>query len=300
MSPMKILRKRHAPQPGFRVTVSRQTNQANMEQHQHAFYEVVWIMEGTGVHVTGNFSHRIGAGDVLVLDPQRSHGYDQTDGLHLINLLLDPSLLPEWQRSFGHLPGFQRLFVLAGDQWDREGYTNRLRISEGDMEVVADWINRMEEETHSSSAEAPVLAEGWALQIIGLLSRRGADPLAERPSRSNPAGINRLFSWIELHLEEPIRVEDLAEEAGMTVRTLQRRFQERVGESPLSYVATRRMAKAKRLLRNQSELSIAEVGEACGYGDPRHFAAAFRKQTGGTPRVYRERRGGQFSPRTER
>lgn len=288
MSPVTVLRNRHAPQPGFRVTVNRQPSQADVGQHQHAFYEVVWIVEGTGVHVTGNFSHRIGAGDVLVLDPQRSHGYEQTDGLHLINLLLDPSLFPEWQNTFGHLPGFQRLFVLAGDQWDREGYASRMRFSAEDVGDVSEWVNRMEEETHSLSPEAPALAESWALQLIGLLSRRGADPLAERSTTpSSPAGINRLFSWVELHLEESIRVEDLAEEAGMSVRTLQRRFQERVGVSPISYVLERRVEKAKRLLNTQSEMSIGDVARACGFEDARHFSAAFRKRMGTSPRSIR-------------
>ncbi len=291
MSQLSIVqRNQFAPRPGFRVTVHREPDQAAMRgQHRHDFFEVVWILAGRGVHVTGSFRHRIEGGDVLVLDPRRAHGYEECAGLHLINLLLDPSLVPEWQQTFSHVPGFQQLFLLTAEHWERQGYSSRLHLEGQDAADLNEWISRMETETHSPSLEAPLLAESWALQVVGLLSRRGAEGYrAQRAPAVEPAGINRLFSWIELHVEDPLHVEDLAREAGLSVRSLQRRFRERTGQSPMQYLQQRRMRRAERLLLRERQLSIAEVARRCGFQDPNHFSAAVRSFFGHSPRALRQ------------
>ncbi len=239
--------------------------------------------------MTGEFRHRVEQGDVLVLDPRRIHGYEQTVGLNIVNILLDPGLFPQWNRAFSALSGFQRLFVLAGDQWDRNGYQSRVQLDGEDCDLMSDWIQHMEDETHSASPEAPALAENWAFQIVGLLSRRAGQVFAREAGSAckSPSGINRLFSWIELHLEEPIQVEDLAREAGMSVRTLQRSFRQRAGVAPMQYLVSRRMACAERLLKHEPEVRIAEIGRRCGYEDPQHFSKAVRKAFGRSPRELR-------------
>lgn len=290
-----LQRERFATRPGFRVTVNRQPCQPPMHQHRHHFYEIIWVLSGTAMHVTDGFRHRIGPGEVMVIDPKRRHGYEDTESLNLINLLLDPSLFPAWEDAFSELHGFQRLFVLSGDQWERKEYSNRLRLTEQDAEDLSEWINRMEAETHSDARESTVLAENWAFQIIGLLSRRG-DRLLPRSSKPHPpaSGVNRLFSWIEVHLEEPLRVEDLAREAGMSVRTLQRAFRQRAGSSPMAYLRERRMALAERLLRQPGDQTVADIGRQCGYADPTHFATAVKRHFGHSPRQLREKfRSGQ-------
>jgi len=289
--PCVVLQRSHfAPRSGFAVTVHREPDQSDSAfQHRHDFYEIVWILEGKGVHVTGDFRHRVVKGEVLVLDPCRMHGYEQTEGLNLINVLLDPGLFPSWNRAFSSLSGFQRLFVLAGDHLDQAGYQSRVRLAGKDAEDLSEWIDRIEVETHSASPEAPALAESWVFQLVGLLSRRGEELVAGPPStvRPYPTGVNRVLTWIELHLEEPLRVEDLACEAGMSVRTFQRSFQRRTGLKPMQYLHSRRMMRAERLLKGERGIRISEVGRRCGYENPSYFSIAVRKTFGRSPREIR-------------
>ncbi|MDA3875315.1 MAG: helix-turn-helix domain-containing protein [Kiritimatiellae bacterium] len=287
-----LTRDAYAPRHGFRVTVHREPSQMGTDrQHRHAFYEIVWILTGNGAHVTESFRHRVGAGDVLVLDPRRAHGYERPEGLNLVNVLLDPELIMELSRVLESLPGFRRLFVFAGEQWERSEYRGRLRLAGRDARDVTDWIDRMEIETHSDAKEAPFLAESWALQLVTLLSRRAEERLPLRGTApSAPAGVNRLFSWIELHLEESVRVEDLARASGMSVRTLQRRFHTRVGDTPMRYLHLRRMARAERLLTRHPGVAVAEVATRCGFTDPNHFSAAVKRHFGAAPRELRKKR----------
>jgi AraC-like DNA-binding protein len=64
------------------------------------------------------------------------------------------------------------------------------------------------------------------------------------------------------------------------------------------YLQRRRIDEAQSLLR-RTNLSITEVGNTIGLGDPSHFTRMFREQTGLTPTAFRTAvRGKAFNPMT--
>jgi len=71
-------------------------------------------------------------------------------------------------------------------------------------------------------------------------------------------------------------------------RTLTRRFQTALGMTPLTYLQTQRVARAKQLLE-LGELSLDRIVVACGYQDASSFRKLFSRQVGVTPREYRSR-----------
>ncbi|WP_420227603.1 helix-turn-helix transcriptional regulator [Pigmentiphaga litoralis] len=68
------------------------------------------------------------------------------------------------------------------------------------------------------------------------------------------------------------------------------RFRELVGESPISYLASRRMGIAAERLA-LGYLRISDVAEEAGYGSDKVFARAFRRWCGMTPTEYLKSRG---------
>ena len=84
-------------------------------------------------------------------------------------------------------------------------------------------------------------------------------------------------------------IEHLAERLGVTSRHLRRLFSQYVGASPLAVAHTQRLHFAKRLI-DDTDLPMASVAEAAGYGSVRRFNDTFRKTYGRTPRELRRRR----------
>jgi len=84
-------------------------------------------------------------------------------------------------------------------------------------------------------------------------------------------------------------IEHLAERLGVTSRHLRRLFTQHLGASPLAIAHTQRLHFAKRLI-DQTDLPLAHVAEAAGYGSIRRFNDTFRKTYGRTPRELRRRR----------
>jgi len=264
-----------------RVVVQRQPHQKPMGQHRHEFLELVVILSGEAVHVTGKFQHRIQAGDVLVISRVRPHGYERTQGLNLLNILIREDSLPRLARDLRQMPGFYALFTLEDMRWNQQSYASRLRLNAGDLAQITEWANRLEEETARQKQGGNVLAEAYLILIIGLLIRRYDRPsqLAARPE----AGMGRLLSWIELHLAEPLTIAMLARQAGMSVRSFHRHFRGKVGQSPLEYILGQRIARAKELLAAHPSARIDEIAAQCGFEDANYFSRIFRTRTGSPP-----------------
>ncbi|MFO8026075.1 MAG: helix-turn-helix domain-containing protein [Opitutales bacterium] len=78
----------------------------------------------------------------------------------------------------------------------------------------------------------------------------------------------------------------LAGRLAVSRRSLELATREELGKSPYQILSEQRLDKAKELLRG-TNLTIAKVGEACGYPEPHHFSAWFKQRTRLSPRNFR-------------
>jgi AraC-like DNA-binding protein len=94
--------------------------------------------------------------------------------------------------------------------------------------------------------------------------------------------IGRTVSWIRRHFNQGMRMEDLAEMAGMSVSSFHRNFRSVTQMSPLQYQKQIRLQEARaKLMQGIGE--IAAVGFAVGYESPSQFSREYRRQFGVAP-----------------
>lgn len=84
-----------------------------------------------------------------------------------------------------------------------------------------------------------------------------------------------------------LTVTDLATHVNVSVRSLHRLAGKYVGPSPAALIRRRRLQEAAERLRQESDLDLATVANACGYADHAHFTNDFRDSLGLTPSEYR-------------
>lgn len=104
------------------------------------------------------------------------------------------------------------------------------------------------------------------------------------------AQIGDVQAWLFRNFAGAVRIEALAERAGMSQRTFARRFKLATGETPVSYLHRLRINAARHLLENDLK-TVQEVCHAVGYDDLAFFRRLFRRFTGSSPRQYRSRFG---------
>lgn len=98
--------------------------------------------------------------------------------------------------------------------------------------------------------------------------------------------LRRVRDRIDREYASPLDVESLAQGVGMSSGHLSRRFRAVYGESPYSYLMTRRIERAMTLLR-RGDLSVTDVCFAVGYGSLGTFTTRFTELVGMSPGRYR-------------
>lgn len=101
--------------------------------------------------------------------------------------------------------------------------------------------------------------------------------------------LRRIDEWIEAHLEDSIRLTDLAGIAGLSEFHFHRMFSLSRGMPPHTWITARRIDRAKSMLRGSTPL--IGIALACGFSSQSHLTRIFRKQTGRTPAEYRAAMG---------
>lgn len=103
---------------------------------------------------------------------------------------------------------------------------------------------------------------------------------------------NKLFDQIKQAVEKELSNPDfgqaeLALNLGMSQMQLYRKLKELAKMSPNEFIRSIRIKRAKQLLKNE-ELIINEIGYMSGFNDPKYFSRCFSKETGMSPKKYRQ------------
>lgn len=93
--------------------------------------------------------------------------------------------------------------------------------------------------------------------------------------------------YIQKNIHRQISLEEVASRACISAGYLSTLFKEKTGEGFSDYIIRMRMDKARELLCSSNQ-TIAEIAEAVGYADYRHFSKVFQKIMGVKPTVYRK------------
>ena len=175
--------------------------------------------------------------------------------------------------AFPEVDLFRSVFVHDGNRLTAAGGTSSIDLM---LHLIA-------------LAQGDALAADVADQMLHTAIRTGRD--RQRLSIATRIGIRHprlaaVVERIEANLENPVSPPQLAADAGMSTRQLERLFMRYLNRSPKRYYMETRLARARNLLM-QTEMSIIEIALASGFSSPSHFSKCYRAQYGSTP--YRER-----------
>jgi transcriptional regulator GlxA family with amidase domain len=124
------------------------------------------------------------------------------------------------------------------------------------------------------------------LRRMGGQSQYSALLAAQAESTSDAFG--ELERWIAENLTADLRIERLAERAGMSPRNFARQYRETRKRTPARTVESIRVDAARRALEETDD-RIEDIARRCGFHSEEHLRAAFARHVGIAPRAYRDR-----------
>ena len=184
-----------------------------------------------------------------------------------------------WQRTRHFLGAYpkirlepDRIFVRDGNIWSSAGITAGIDMA---LAMVAeDFGDKIAQET--------------ARQLV-LYHRRtgGQSQFSSLLELKAPSGrFGPLLTWAREHLDQPLTVEDMAEQAGMSSRHFTRAFISETGATPSKAVERLRIEVARQRVQSSSE-AIERVAQSTGFRDPERMRRAFIRAFGQPPQSLR-------------
>jgi AraC family transcriptional activator FtrA len=184
-------------------------------------------------------------------------------------------------------------------------YTDALKARFADIAVLPDvlYVDEGSVLTSAGSAAAidlclHLIRRDFGTKAANLVARRlvvpphrdgGQAQFIDKavPEIHEKARLGPLLDAMRTKLADDYTVARLASMAGMSSRTLLRRFEAATGTTPAKWLLLQRLAKAKDLLET-SKLGIETIAEASGLGSAANLRHHFRQQFSTTPAAYRE------------
>lgn len=307
--PVKFERELVFAERNFPLAVFILDDHPDYPLHVHDFSEIVVISHGQGVNVVGKEEFPIKAGDVFVHHGGRPHGYRDTEGLGLINVIYEQSLLQRVRFDVAGLPGYQSLFVVE-PAMRREGrFERHLTLGIRELARAREVAEAMEKELYGDAPRVRPLrfeerhrgvpdkgprkdatghrfmAVAHFMALVGLLARAyNTEPTVDSERIMK---IGRAIAYMESNFEQDLKLPELAKMVGMSDRNFYRFFSRVKKESPLSYLQRLRIHRGAKILQTQ-DVSVTEAAFACGFNDSSYFARQFRRVLGVSPRQFQD------------
>ncbi len=152
---------------------------------------------------------------------------------------------------------------------------------------LRDIIRRFMQEADSRLPGAGAVLRALETELCHAILREatGVKPGHDRVSARME--IDRAIEYMHEHLSEKISIDKIASAASMSRSHFMRVFRSETGTSPMDYLGTMRLERAKKLL-GAGEMSIAEVALASGFSSPSHLTERFTRKFGVSPSLYRK------------
>ena len=184
-----------------------------------------------------------------------------------------------WQRTRHFLAAYpkvklepDRIFVRDGNIWSSAGISAGIDLA---LALAAEDFG-------------DEVAQKTARQLV-LYHRRGGgqSQFSSLLELKTPGGrFGALLGWAREHLDSPLTVEDLAEQAGMSARHFTRAFIAETGTTPSKAVERLRIEVARQRVQSSSE-AIERVAHSTGFRDPERMRRAFIRAFGQPPQSLR-------------
>lgn len=243
---------------------------------------VLWVPFGStsaDLHVAGQrqVRARIRAGAAWFFSPGTAVRARVQEPVELLALAVDPARLNEIAGSVAGSRAWRARDVMDVADPGIEGVAREVRRT-----MLGD---RLPAEAYLQALVDAILARLVCHLTLTLSEAQGTATLT-------PARLQAVFGHIEEHLDQPLRVEQLADMVGLSRSHFSRAFQHVTGQSPQRFITSRRLCRARALLLS-SAANLALIASQSGFSSHAHMTAVFRKEIGVTPTRYRSAYAGE-------
>lgn len=239
------------------------TKGLDFEPHIHNAVEIVYLTGGSSVVLCGTQKRKLTAGELFIAFPNQIHSYENSKDIQgfLLVIPLKPYLLPCNHVLMNKVPEISVISEISTD------FQTLLELAYREKQTAPDRV---------MESYFQLIVEKTLAQLSLTDVEQGAEEI-----------LKEILLYVNAHYTEPLTRKEIARAVGYHESYISRLFSGILKTSIPGYINSLRMHDASRLL-TQTDMPVSRIAEQLGFGTIRNFNRVFLKETGSSPKTYRE------------
>ncbi|BAV06628.1 transcriptional regulator, AraC family [Filimonas lacunae] len=253
------------------------------QAHKHNFFELVYIVSGSGVQCINKSQFRYTEGHMFLITPEDCHSFEVNTTTSFFFLRFNNIYLTE-----GGLPkeNIQRLEFILQNANHQPGCILKNQV---DKQLVRPMVDAMIREFVNRDIYNQELIQQLVNTLIIVVARNIAKYQPAAVTEQTEEKAMDILHYIQAHIYEPdkLRAENISQLFHISPAYLSRYFKQHTGDTMQQYIANYKMKLILHRLEH-SDKRISEIAFEFNFTDESHFNKYFKKIKGASPREYRK------------
>ncbi|WP_255480237.1 helix-turn-helix domain-containing protein [Mucilaginibacter sp. E4BP6] len=250
--------------------------------HKHTFFELVYIMAGTGKQLINKSEFRYTEGQMFLITPEDTHWFEVESTTTFFNLRFNDIYIKESGIAFGNV---QKLEFILQNATHRPGCILRNVV---DKQVIKPLIDAILREHENKDIYNQELTQQYVNTLIVLVARNIAKFQQMIVSeQTDQRAVNILhFIQANIYYPEKLRADYLCGRFNVSVNYLGKYFKQHIGITIQQYITQYRQTLIEHRL-TYSDKRLGEIVEEFGFTDESHLNKFFKNNKGISPKTFR-------------
>jgi AraC family L-rhamnose operon regulatory protein RhaS len=259
--------------------------------HRHHYFELLYILDGTGIHTINSNNYPYQKGNLFLLTPEDTHSFKTTSDTRCCIIDFTKGLFSKRHRKHTDRAEFSEFFVnmeyIFHNHQNLKGY-----ISMNDQEVkLADMLlMQLILEKEKSRIYGDIIIQNIVFLLLNLVARLIQENRAGEPGKTGYKNIvHEITNYIQqnIYQKDLLKIECLAGHFYKTPDHLNRYFKQQTGFTLKTYIGRYKLRLVETRLR-YSDLTISEIAHEMGYTDESHLNKVFKSAYNKTAKEFRK------------
>ena len=251
------------------------------EYHCHDFYEIYLHLQGGQYFGLDNSLFLLEPNQVFILPPFAMHGLSSAHPLR------------QYERAYLNLSP-ELLNILGCEQIDLDqffrAYTSHgihtFRLSDSDAAQCVAWVHQLENAPAADDPLEKFRHYAVLMNFLNVVCQGIRQSKAITGNVVSNSIIQDVLTYINSHYTQPLKMDQLARQFGISVSYLSHEFVRFTNRSVYDYILYRRVMLARQMMRTNASLNA--IAYQCGFNDYSNFLRMFNKLVGMSPSLYRK------------
>lgn len=250
-------------------------NETMSKFHYHDYYEIYYLVSGKRKYLINYNVFEIEAGDIVLIDKRDLHMATNLDGWDCQRIVVNfnDEFFSECDESFkAVLECFKN---------------NHIKLPITHKKQINSLFNKILREYNSDEVFSQVLLKNYICELLAVIYRSVYSDKIAFPDNESDTSIEKAIRYIYNNYHKKISLAEISNICHMNPSYFSRLFKKTTGINLISYINTIRIKNASTLL-SDTDMTVLEIAQSCGYDNVQHFCEIFKKAKGVSASQFRK------------